>query len=353
MATREVTVDQPVVDQAPVDPNVIIPKHVLEASARADAAYNAAYAPPEAGTEAPLQPTDVGVAPPVETAPANPPAPTHEVSQPPPAPAPQNVDWEQRYNSMKGRWQASERMRGEMRTQMDTMATELQRTQAMMQHPQHPEPPQENLITQDEVNTYGEDLLNVARKIAVQTLSPEIQAIQAQNAELKQRLIQQGQRDQRAQLTAAVPNWQQIIQTPAWQDWLRLPNVYTGEVRGKVLEAARQAADAPRVIAIFKEYIRDTIATGGQLPGMQVQEQPQQAPRREPAMSLESIAAPGRAKPATGDLPAPPVDKPIYTRQQVAKFYSDSRRGAFAGREAEKNRIEADIFAAQREGRVR
>jgi hypothetical protein len=48
-----------------------------------------------------------------------------------------------------------------------------------------------------------------------------------------------------------------------------------------------------------------------------------------------------------------PTDKPIYTRPQIKTLYEQHRRGAYLGREAEWTRIEADIFAAQREGRIR
>ena len=44
--------------------------------------------------------------------------------------------------------------------------------------------------------------------------------------------------------------------------------------------------------------------------------------------------------------------QPIYTRETIGQLYEAHRKGAYAGREAEWARIEADIFAAQREGRV-
>jgi hypothetical protein len=44
--------------------------------------------------------------------------------------------------------------------------------------------------------------------------------------------------------------------------------------------------------------------------------------------------------------------KPIYTRETIGQLYEAHRKGAYAGREAEWARQEADIFAAQREGRV-
>jgi hypothetical protein len=55
--------------------------------------------------------------------------------------------------------------------------------------------------------------------------------------------------------------------------------------------------------------------------------------------------APGRGTAARGD-------KPIYTRAQIAQLYSAHRRGAYKRREAEWARIDADIIAASREGRI-
>jgi hypothetical protein len=49
---------------------------------------------------------------------------------------------------------------------------------------------------------------------------------------------------------------------------------------------------------------------------------------------------------------AMPQDKPFYTRPQIAQLYSQHRRGAYIGREAEWQRIEQDIIAASAEGRV-
>jgi hypothetical protein len=80
--------------------------------------------------------------------------------------------------------------------------------------------------------------------------------------------------------------------------------------------------------------------------------QPAPAPR-EPAISLTSLAAPGRARPATGGNASLPADKPTYTRAQVKQLYEQHRKGAYVGREAEWARLEADFFTAQREGRYR
>jgi hypothetical protein len=63
------------------------------------------------------------------------------------------------------------------------------------------------------------------------------------------------------------------------------------------------------------------------------------------------LAAPGRAKtaaPAGG-----PAEKPFFTTAQITQFYSAVNRGEYRGREDEQKQIENQIFAAQREGRIR
>lgn len=118
-----------------------------------------------------------------------------------------------------------------------------------------------------------------------------------------------------------------------------------------MLDAAYGAASAPRVIAFFKGFVTDEIATGN-MEAPAVTQQPPAAPR-QPAVDMALLSAPGRARPASGgNTPAPADDKPSFTRVQIAKFYNDVRAHVYDGRIAEKNSIEQAIFAAQREGRV-
>ena len=60
----------------------------------------------------------------------------------------------------------------------------------------------------------------------------------------------------------------------------------------------------------------------------------------------------GQAPAATRGVRTASSGKPTYTREQIGQLYEQHRKGAYAGREQEWARQEADIFAAQREGRV-
>jgi hypothetical protein len=62
-----------------------------------------------------------------------------------------------------------------------------------------------------------------------------------------------------------------------------------------------------------------------------------------------TLAAPGRAKSAAA---AAPAEKPFFTSAQITRFYADVNSGKYRGREADKAKLEAQIFDAQREGRI-
>ena len=354
---------------APVDPNVRIPPSVARLAALADAAHAQAYGtgepqPQPVQTPAPQPDTNQ---PPVAT-----PAPQPDTNQPlaaTPAPAPAPVaptpepeftraatpeelqadPFAARYNSMHGRWQQSQNTIGSLQQQLQDMGDELVRTQALLSQPrQAPTPEPEPLVTQKDVETYGQELIDVVQRAARQAVAPDLQRVEQQTRQVDQRVNQQTAQGVYHYLTEAVPNWNEINNSPEFKRWCSLRDLYSGEIRGRLLNTAFRAADAPRVIAFFKGFIADEVATGN-APVPQVNEP---ATPRVAAVQLSSLAAPGRAKPATGDTQVP-ADKPIFTRVQIAAFYNLVRKGGYNGRDADKAADEALIFAAQRDGRVR
>jgi hypothetical protein len=254
---------------------------------------------------------------------------------------------------MKGRYDASQGVMAQMQEQMALMANELTRTQAMLNQPNSTQAPQPHtLVTEDDRRNYGDDLIDLTKRAAREAVEPELNAVKQENQQLTQRLVQQQQQGVINALDGAITNWREINRSPRFRQWLSLPDIYSGVVRKQMLDAAFAAASAPRVLAFFKGFIDDEVATGNIEPPVAL-EQPSPAPRVA-AASLETMAAPGRARPASGgNTPAPADDKQSFTRPQVAKFYSDVRAGVYRGREADKNATEQAIFLAQREGRIR
>lgn len=339
-----------------VDPSVKVPAAVARAAARAEELSRAqSGAPAETPAETPAENT--------ETPPAEAPASadttfTASVSaETPKAPdtkhsAPVSEEsWEQRYKAMKGRF---EREQGETRRlaeeigNLHRMMAELQATR----NAPNPETQFSKLVTPEEEYEYGQEFLGVVGKKAKEELVPEIKALEAKIAHLQGQL--QGvtsqnkvtaQENMYRVLGEQVPNWKELNSNPEFLAWLNLPDAYSGAIRKELLNAAYSRGDASRVAAFFKGFISDEAVTN---PAMASAERNVTPTSNKP--SLESMAAPGRAKTAA---PSGPAEKPFFTRAELSQFYSDVQRGVYRGREAEKEQMEAKIFAAQREGRIR
>lgn len=341
---------KPIADPSgmPIDPNVRVPESVTRAAQAAENIHKQAY-----------NVTEPAPAPAPEPAPAPLPD-VDNFNGPADKQSLQDSEWARRYNSMYGRYTALQRTMGGMEEQMRQMAVELTRTQELVQTAHAgttlPKPTlghdHSNLITDEDREQYGDSLIDLARRAAKDAMTPEMDALRQENARLTNQVRSTGKRELFATLDRQVPNWRAVNKSVQFNSWLRLPNVYTGAIRGSMLKAAVDGAEAPKVIALFQDFLAEAAATGQLAPAAPVEQQPNTGAPRIPAVNLESLAAPGKARPASGETQMP-TDKPIYSRAQISQFYRDSNRGLYAGREAEYRAQEADFQAAMREGRIR
>ena len=334
-----VTVDQRPMPQAPIDTSVPLPPNVQRAKERAESYYNKPPAqPPSADVPPAAAAPEVNVEPP---APAPEPQPEPPAPTAPPAPVPAE-QWEHRYNSMKGRYDQSQEY-------IRQLSEQLQRTQREKAvKPENNQPTR--LLTEEEERDYGPEFIQVVKKAAQEDINPEIVALRQSVEDLRlqnQAIAMQGVYDA---LARTVPDWQKVNRSKEFAQWLLLPDVYSGGIRQSLLTEAFQAADAPRVVSFFRGFLSEQAATGSATPAMSPAEQAPQPPRT-PALSLDALAAPGRARSASAQQPT--AEKPVYTVSDIRKFYEDVRRGLYAGRDAEHQAIERDIFQAQNEGRVK
>lgn len=384
---------------SPVDPNVTIPASVLRASAAADAAHRAAYAPsaPAAATAPAAQagasadfiqfadptppqaqtvagstyiPTPRPAGQPQPQAPQRQQAPQPQAPQQQPQQQPQHQQvpdsgpggWEHRYHAMDGRYKQSQTMIGQMQEQMAQLGDELLRTQQMMRAPaqdRNPSLPSASargvaprLVTDADVSTYGPELLDTIARAARQAVASDLAALDQRTRQVSGQVQRASALTLHQALSAAVPDWQQINLSQEFKAWCSLPDLYSGRIRSSLLQEAYQAANAPRVIAFFDGFLRENPQATGQIPVPQPQPVLPEPPRQA-AVSLELLTAPGRAKPASGDIPGQAAEKPIITRDQITRFYRNVRTGYYSGRPEDKARDEAIIFAAQADGRVR
>ncbi len=334
-----------------IDPNVKVPAAVLAAAARSEELLKAqTEAPPQDDTP----PQDETPPAEVTNSDTSFTQTSSEQQQVTGAKAPiSDESWEHRYNSMKGRFEQSQqsvqRLSQEV-SQLHRLMAEMQATQAA---PAQADTRFERLVTPEEENDYGTEFLGVVGKKAKEELTPEIKALRAKIAELEGRVqgvtssvVQDAREKMYQTLDSQLPNWRELNSNPEFLSWLNLPDAYSGAIRKELLNAAYQRNDALRVAAFFKGFISDEAATN---PAGSSLERGVSPKANKP--SLETLAAPGRAKTA-----APiggPAEKPFFTTAQITQFYSAVNRGEFRGREDEQKQIENQIFAAQREGRIR
>ena len=261
--------------------------------------------------------------------------------------------FEQRYRSLQGMYNAdTARLRSENQ-QLNGRITHLEGLLSSLSlHPTSASAPvsAEKLVTDKDLAEYG-DSIDVMRRVTRE----ETGANQRRIAELEQ-LIRQMQVnviprvEQVAhkqalsaeqmfwtELSAMVPDWRELNGVKEFHDWLLEVDPLTGQTRQFYLEDAQRNLDARRVATIF--------ATWQALNGQSVA----QAPRANSVSELDKQVSPGRSR--GGSAPTPDQPK-AYSPQDVAKFYDDVRKGVYRGREAERDRLERDIFAAQREGRL-
>lgn len=324
----------------PEDTNVVIPAAVKAAAARSENFFkqpNEGDQPAGQQEAKETQPEEKVV--------------TQEVTEPK---QPQPGDWEHRYNSMKGRYDA---LNNDNRVLRDRLSQLEQTIAGLATQPRKPEGEmrfeRERLVTPEEEADYGQDLLAVVGKKAKEELSPEIRAMQAKIEELQgqlagvgQNMVMSARQKMMDTLTQDLPNWNEINHSSEFKEWLALPDDFTGAIRHHLLKAAWERNDTPRVAAFFRGFLKEA-APG---PGTQEGAPAGGTPGSGSKPDLAKFAAPGRAKTAGADAPA---EKPIFTRSEIAQFYAEIAAGKWNGRDEAKNKREAQIFAATREGRIK
>lgn len=266
-----------------------------------------------------------------------------------------NPTAEQRYRTLQGMYNAdTARLRAE-NNQMGQRVTQLEQLIAALSAPQQAQQPAQaaaaKLITDKDVEDYG-DSIEVMRRAARE----EVAAAQQEVSELKRMVMQMqttvvpkvesvAQRQALnseqmfwSELSAEVPDWREINAEQGFHNWLLEVDPLSGVARQSYLDNAQNQLDARRVAGFFKTW--QSMNSGSVA----------QSPRSVASSQLEKQISPGRGRTSASSMTA--NEAKAYNRADVAKFFDDVRKGLYKGREQERDRIERDIFAAQREGRI-
>ena len=262
-------------------------------------------------------------------------------------------DFVQKYKTLQGMYNAEvPRLRSQNKDlttrvqQLEQLLATMNATNTTNSQPQA----EEKYVTDEDITEYG-DSIDVMRKVTREELSTAAKRIaQLENtiSQLQSSVIPQVQQVAQRQaasteqqfwsdLANQVPNWREVNDNEAFQSWLLDIDPLTGISRQTYLEDAQRNLDAQRVASFFRAW-------EGQSGGSNVA-QPSNVVNSE----LEKQVSPGKTKSA-----GTPVNNSgkMYTAADIKKFFEDVRKGHYRGREEERDRIERDIFSAQREGRL-
>lgn len=314
-----------------------LPEQVRRGLAEAEAAEAALAAPPEAPTPEPPAP--------------EPPAPTPE-----PAPAPE--PWEARYRSLQGMYDqdvvAVRRANQDLEREVDNLKRQLAEKPTPAPSPEPKPEVKLTGVTQKDVEAFGDDLIDVIQRAANEiadrqtaSLRAEVEALKATTSTVSDtvKTVATAQADDgKAKffqgLTEKVPDWQTINADPRFHDWCRAIHPLTGEPRQQLIEAAAASLNVDRAAALFETYKHDA--------GIKA---PEPTPEPTPRAELESQIAPGTTRTPTTQAPVS-TDK-VWTSEEISTFYADCTKGLYRGKDAERDRIEAEINNAVATNRVR
>jgi hypothetical protein len=345
----EVTRASPRLAPGAPDPDVKVPESVRRQAANADAIQQQITGQP---APTPIPPTPVPTTP-VPTVPVGdtPPAPLANGDVPPGPTEAGEQTWEQRYRSLEGRLRDDRRLNAERITQLEReLATRP------VTAPQTPPAPTK-LVTPQEETDYGTEFLDMVGRKAMEIVAPyaaRIEQLQSHVGATANRVAVSDNDRLHQHMNAVIPDWQAVNNSPEFLAWLRLPDIYSGAIRQQLVQDAWNRGDATRVEAFFRGFLAEQTALGLRPPvtpaAVPVQPQPNGSavPAAQPRVTLESLAAPGRARVA----PPVPAAKHIWTTADITQFYSDVKLGKFKGREQDIPLIEHDLMTAQFEGRI-
>lgn len=242
--------------------------------------------------------------------------------------------WQHRFQVMQGKYNSETTALRKENDELKQASADSERRISEME--QQPASTSSGGVSDDQLSQFkaefGEDLVTFVERMVSQQ-KPAAQPETGNTRELQERLDRlesDKQEDAQARfwvgLEQAVPSFREINADPQFMQFLAQFDPTTGSQRQQSLADAQQALDAKGVADVFNSYL----AQAGQAKRQAVPEE--------------------RLEPRTGRATSSPQGKQSWTRDAISQFYRDKTSGRYSADEAD--RLEADIFAAQSEGRI-
>jgi hypothetical protein len=232
-----------------------------------------------------------------------------------------------------------------------------------------PPTPASKRVKPEEIEEYGADFVDVVQRAALDAIAPLLdEKVNGVRTEFRADLSKVGTKVTNAEREAAVsthqrlldamdrklPNWRVINKHPKFLNWLNLTDPLSGAIRKNLLNDAVAQGNVERCVTFYRAFIAEEGDPSPAVPPTTppASTTPANGAGNGSGNGLEKLAAPGRPAASGSAVPPATPDKgEIITRAQISAFYKRKAAGAYTPQEA--TDLEAQIFAAQREGRIR
>lgn len=249
--------------------------------------------------------------------------------------------WQQKYKTLKGMYDAEvPRLHSDIR-ELKSQMDRLQRAAETPKPETKPAAQPTKLVTDADVQAFGEDLIEVQRKVAREVAAEfrgELDAMKAENDKLREQLNMTGSQVSEAsfeqRLYRLVPDFQAVNADERWIGWLNEVDPLLRAPRKSVAQDAFNRGDAEAVahyIGMFKASV---------------------APVEQPSDKAAELEKQIQPKRSAANAPVSQQAK-TYTDAQIQKMFQKSVEMSSRGQRDEAMKLEAEIDAAYREGRVR
>ena len=264
-----------------------------------------------------------------------------------PTAVPADPEWKQRYDILQGKYNAEvPRLHDQLKTQTNTLQSMQHEIEDLKTKPIEPQIARASLVTKDDEETFGADLVDMNRRVSRDEISPVALKVAALEKELSKlmQLQQKVNTVEKQQVETAqerfwvalkdtVPDWETINGDQRWLDWLAEYDAVAGKTRQESLDEAGSHLDARRISAMFTTW------KSLYPPSEDRKAQTRQELSRQVAPTKQSSSS------------AQPASEKIWTLAEYERAFDPRLRQAMS--DTEIDALQADADRALAEGRIK
>ena len=255
-------------------------------------------------------------------------------------------DFKQKYNTLKGKYDAEvPRLHQQVKQMTDELSAFRKEMTAKKEEPTKPKE-KVSLVTDADREEFGEDLLNVQRKVAQEVAQDYEEKLEQQNKTIKELQDQIAGTNKQVgdvgfsqRLVNLIPDFAQIDNDERWIAWLNEHDPMLRAPRRVQAQVAYDKGDA-EAIADYVKLWKATLA-----------ETPDEPEKPVAQQELEKQVAPNRSANSV-KAPATPNGK-IYSARDMDSAWAKVRTLNTRGKYDDAAKLEAELTAAYMENRVR